>query len=137
MSKNLSYKFTHWASYLTITHGVIYFVLKYFMQVESEYGLRPHPYQSLIQGIHIVLSPLLIFAFGLLFKDHIVRMYKNAIYKRKTGITLTLTMIIMILSGYLVQVIYQQNPKMVIAYIHIAVSGVFTLAYLIHHLFKR
>lgn len=107
------------------------------MKTESEYGLLPHPLQSYFQGIHIVFSPLLIFAFGLLFKDHIVKMYKNALYKRKTGITLVLTMTVMIISGYLVQVIYQAQSKELVAIIHIAISALFTLAYLIHHLFKR
>lgn len=107
------------------------------MKIETEYGIRPHAYQSLIQAVHIVLSPLLIFVFGHLFKDHIIRMYKNAIYKRKTGVTLTLTMVVMIVSGYLVQVIYQAGPKMMSAYIHIGISAVFTIAYLIHHLLRR
>lgn len=135
--KNKLYTFTHWVTYLTILHGVVYFIFKYFMKIESEYGLRPHPYQSLTQGLHILLSPLLIFAFGLLFKDHILRMYQNAVYKRKTGITLTLTMLIMIFSGYAVQVIYAESPKLVSAYIHIGISALFTFAYLIHHLLKR
>lgn len=137
MKKNVLYSFTHWVSYATIAHGIIYYFVKYFMALETEYGIRPHFLQSYIQGVHIVLSPLLIFAFGLLFKDHIIKMFKNAIYKRKTGITLSATMVIMIFSGYLVQVIYQAQAKIIIAYVHIGISLVFTVAYLIHHLFKR
>jgi hypothetical protein len=135
--KSSIYQFTHWVTYITIFHGFIYYIVKYFLQVETEYGLRAHPTQGLIQGIHIALSPLLIFAFGVLFKDHIIKMYQSAKKKRKTGVTLTLTMFIMIFSGYAIQVIYVQTPKMVSSYIHIGISLLFTLAYLIHHLLRR
>lgn len=106
------------------------------MKVETEYGLRPHYLQTYLQAAHIVLSPLLIFVFGMLLKEHIVKMYRNAFYKRKSGILLVLTMIIMIISGYLVQVIYAQDPKLVTAYIHIGVSTIFFLTYVTHHFIK-
>ena len=107
------------------------------MQVETEYGLRPHPYQGFTQAIHIVLSPFLVFSFGLLFKDHILKMYKSAHYKRKTGLILSVTMFVMIISGYGLQVIYAEFPKLATAYLHLGVSLLFTIAYLIHHLFRR
>lgn len=134
--KNI-YKLTHWATYLTIIHGVIYGIYKYFLQVESQYGPRPHPMQDLWQGIHIVLSPLLIFAFGLLWKNHIVLMYQNALIKRRSGIILVVSMIIMIFSGYLVQVVYQEQPQKIVAILHIAISALFSFAYIVHHLLGR
>ncbi|MAZ49455.1 MAG: hypothetical protein CME65_12920 [Halobacteriovoraceae bacterium] len=133
----LNYRFTHIAAYLTILHGVIYGIYKYFFQLETEYGIRPHPSQEIWQSVHILLSPLLIFAFGLLWQNHIVRMYENAIIKRKTGITLVIFMLLMIFSGYLVQVVYAVDLQKYSAYLHIAVSAVFVLAYLIHHLQGR
>mgnify|MGYP000305835929 CR=1 FL=1 len=137
MKKNKTYLFTHYVTYLTFIHGIGYWIYKYFLKVETEYGIRPHPLQEVWQASHVLLSPLLVFAFGLLFKGHIWKMYKNAHHKRKTGITLTLSMVIMILSGYLVQVIYQVEAKQITAYVHIAISVLFIFAYLIHHLFKR
>jgi len=137
MKKNSLYSLTHIITYLTILHGVLYWLIKYYMKVETEYGLRPHEFQSLLQGAHIILSPALIFIFGLLFKEHILKMYKNALYKRKTGMTLTISMTVMILTGYLIQVVYMSGPKEHIAHIHIIVSLIFSLSYLIHHLLKR
>jgi len=137
MNKNKLYTFTHYITYLTVIHGSIYGIYKYFLKVESEYGLRPHQMQGVWQGVHIFLSPLLIFIFGILFKEHIVKMYKSATRKRKTGLSLVFLMIAMILSGYLIQIIYAKEPKVLIAYIHIAVSFLFGFFYLIHHLLKR
>lgn len=131
------YKFTHWITYLTITHGVIYGVYKYFFQIETEYGIRPHPIQDIWLALHIMLSPLLVFAFGLLWKNHIVLMYHNSLIKRRSGLSLVVLMILMIFSGYLLQIIYEQEAQKITAYVHIAVSAVFSLGYIVHHLLGK
>lgn len=133
----LNYKFTHLAAYCTLLHGCIYGVYKYFFQIETEYGIRPHPQQEIWQTIHILLSPLLIFAFGLLWQNHIVKMYEKALMKRKSGISLVITMLVMIFSGYLVQVVYQPDWQKYSAYLHIGISLVFGFAYIIHHFLGR
>lgn len=133
----LNYKYTHLAAYATILHGAVYGIYKYFFTIQTDYGVRPHPSQEVWQTVHILLSPLLIFAFGLLWQNHIVRMYENAIIKRKSGISLVVLMIVMIFSGYLVQVVYQKELQEYSAYLHIGVSIIFTLAYVIHHLQGR
>jgi len=137
MNNNKLYTFSHIITYLTVIHGSIYGIYKYFLKVETEYGLRPHALQGIWQGAHIFLSPLLIFIFGMLFKDHIIKMYTSAKRKRKSGIGLVALMVIMILSGYLIQIVYAQEPKVLIAYIHIAISVFFSFIYLVHHILKK
>jgi uncharacterized membrane protein len=131
--KNKLYSFVHLTSYLTILHGFLYALIKYFLKVETEYGVRAHEYQSLTQAIHIVLSPLLIFSFGLLFKDHIYPKLVRFREKKLSGTALVVIFILMSFSGYLVQVVYQESPREFFIWIHIITSALWTLFYLIHH----
>ena len=130
------YKFTHIAAYLTLIHGILYFIVKYYMQVESPYGLRAHWSQGIIQGVHILLSPLFIFAFGLLWKDHILVKLKKSKRKRTIGIGLVAICIIMIVSGLGIQTFYQEGIKEFQTWAHLASSALFALFYVIHHIRK-
>lgn len=132
MTKNL-YKFIHFTSYLTIAHGVLYWVIKEFLQIQSDYGPRPHPYQTYVQAIHILLSPLLIISLGLLWQNHIVVFFKKRSKKFISGTLVTAFLIIISLSGYLVQVVYDEPGKKYVTWIHLIFSGLYLFAYLSHH----
>lgn len=134
--KTKIYKFTHIAAYLTVLHGLIYFIVKYYMQVESPYGERPHWSQGYIQSIHIFLSPLLVFAIGMLWKDHIVMKFKHSARKRGSGITLFIICAVMIFSGYGIQSFYEETTKAVQTWAHLISSFLFVVAYAIHHFRK-
>jgi uncharacterized membrane protein len=127
------YKFIHFTSYLTIVHGILYWVIKEFFQVQSDYGLRPHFFQTYIQAAHILLSPLLVVSFGLLWQQHIVHFFKKKSRKLITGSLVTISLIIIILSGYLIQVIYDQPGKSIMSWVHLIFSGLYLFAYLGHH----
>lgn len=129
------YKFIHLSAYLTIVHGFIYGLYKYAFQLETEYGVRPHPQQEFWQASHIILSPIFIFGLGLLWKDHIIKMFKHSAAKRKSGIGLSIFALVMCISGYLVQTIYQYKSEL--GLIHSVLAGTFTILYLIHHLLTR
>lgn len=130
---NKQYVFIHFTSYLTIIHGVIYWIVKDFMGVESEYGLRPHWFQTYAQAIHILLSPLLVISFGMLWKDHILKFFKAKTKKLISGVTLTVSMIIIILSGYLIQVLYEPSLKSIAVWAHLILSALYLMAYVRHH----
>lgn len=128
------FKFTHFASYLVIISGLVYWLLKEFGYSETEYGMMPSPFQSKAQAWHILVSPLFIFALGLLWKDHILVKIKKSSKKLRSGWTLILLVFPMIVSGYLIQVVSSEfwNPIVIIA--HLVSSVVFIAAYLLHHL---
>ncbi len=131
------YKAVHLCAYLTLIHGTIYGAVKYLMQVETEYGIRPHPQQDVWLSMHVLLSPLLVFAFGMLWQNHIVKMYINAIIKRKSGISLVVIMFLMIITGYLTQIIYQADWQNLTGISHAVIGLIFGLIYLIHHFLGR
>lgn len=133
MMKNKIYNFVHLTSYLTIIHGCLYAIIKYNLQIESEYGFRPHQYQALIQAIHIVLSPLLIFSFGLLWQDHIFPKLKKFKQKKVTGLSLVILIILMSLTGYLLQISYEEYTRQIFITLHLATSLLWTFFYVFHH----
>jgi hypothetical protein len=134
---NALYTLSHWSNYLLIASGVIYGVLKYTMQVESEYGLRPHEWQGFTQGLHIVISPLMVFSLGSLWWQHILKMKENSKMKRRSGLSMLYLSIPMILTGYFIQVFYQPTLKEVFIWGHVLLSIVWTLLYVIHHFLGR
>lgn len=127
------YKFVHLTSYLTIVHGCIYYVFIEFMKIETEYGLRPHSFQSTFQALHILLSPLLLFSFGILWKDHVLKFFKKRTRKLVSGSLLTISLFSIGLSGYLIQIIYTPDPKKIAIWGHLAFSFIYILAYVVHH----
>lgn len=130
------YRFVHLTSYLTIGHGILYYVIKNFMTNETQYGIRPNEYQGLIQSVHIILSPILIFALGLLWKNHILKFFRKKSIKLYSGIILTTTLITISFSGYLIQIIYNIKGKEIATYIHLIFSALYIGSYLYHH-FKK
>lgn len=135
--KRSYYRFTHFAAYLTIIHGTFYFAIKYFFQVEGPYGERPHWSQSYLQSAHVLLSPLLLFVFGMLWKDHILSKLRNSLKKRKSGIALLAAMCLMIFSGYGIQAFYGESLKAVQVWTHLIASGAFIFVYLLHHFIRK
>lgn len=130
---NKQYVFIHFTSYLTILHGVMYWIVKDFMGIETEYGLRPHWFQTYAQAAHILLSPLLIISFGMLWKEHIVKFFKAKTKKLISGVTLSVSLIILILSGYFIQVLYKPSLKLIAVWTHLILSSLYLIAYIRHH----
>lgn len=130
------YKFIHFTSYLTIVHGLIYWIVKEFMAIDTEYGLRPHIMQTYAQAMHILLSPLLVISFGLLWRDHILKLFKAKNKKLFSGSILTVSLMILIGSGYLIQVVYAVKLKTFFVWMHLILSALYILAYLKHHIFR-
>lgn len=127
------YLFVHFASYLTILHGIIYWIVKDFMGVQTEYGLRPHWFQTYAQAVHILLSPLLVIAFGMLWKEHIVKFFTKKTKKLISGSLLVASLLLITFSGYFIQILYIPSLKIWAVWIHIVLSFLFVVAYLRHH----
>lgn len=132
LSKNRLYNFIHYSTLLLIIHGSAYFIVKTFFKIQTEYGLRPNDWQSFWQGGHVLLSPLSVFTLGLLWISHILKNFKANSDKRVSGILLTTLFIIMILTGYILQISYDEKIKVFFLYAHLIISALFTIIYTIH-----
>ena len=111
--------------------GFVYFIYKDFMQVETSFGLRSHPFSASLLHMHILLVPILVFCFGYLYKVHIQKKLKNANRRISGLITLTL-FLAMIISGYLLQMGFELSVTKILGKIHLVISLVWFFACLWH-----
>jgi len=118
-----------------ILGGTFYGWLRYFAQRAGEFGAEPHPLQGLAQHLHVVTTPFLVFAFGMLFRNHALAMLRTGQPSGlRSGWVMLLSMGPMILSGYGVQVAVDANWRIALAWIHGIASVFFVGGLLIHTL---
>lgn len=115
--------------------GLGYGYLKYFSQVDGEFGPVPHCFQGPLQHVHILAAPIMVFAFGIAVRGHAVGMLKHHVQRgRKTGIALLAVGGLMIFGGYLIQIVTGHLARNAAAWIHGLASALFVLIYIAHWL---
>jgi hypothetical protein len=125
-------KISHWFIGINIIIGVIYAILKYCFITDGEFGPESHPIQPYFQYAHILLVPLMVFVFGLLFGDHILVKVRNSSLKKwLSGYSLILTILLVTLSGYLLQLPLMSSRQFMIIF-HCVVAAIWTIAYIFH-----
>lgn len=123
----------HIAALLTGLTGLLYGWLRYFGQRVGEFGLEPHPLQALLQHLHVIASPLLVFALGMVVRGHVVPMWRSGrAAGRASGIALALILAPMVISGYLVQVVTDPMARVASAWVHGLTSLLFLAGYGTH-----
>lgn len=132
MNFNIS-RFNHVANVLTILSGVIYGIL-FFLPVDhlDPYSSARHPLIPAAQSFHILVSPLLIFAIGLIWNDHVWKKFRSPEKKKRlSGIGLALLFIPLTASGYFLQVFSNEIARQIAVAVHWVggcawiVSGIF------------
>ncbi len=123
-----------WTSFtLTAITGVGLLWTKYFMLTDDPWAVINHPFQPWLLKAHIVTAPALVFALGLISSKHIWQQFKaRAPAGRRTGTVTFLIAALMILSGYLIQIVTQVTPLKVLAISHIALGFVFLIGFVAH-----
>lgn len=112
--------------------GVVYAVIKYFLPPPDEFSLA-HPWQALWQHTHILLAPLLVFAIGMIWQDHIWRKFKTqAKRSRRSGLIQFVLFAPMILSGYAIQISVSEQIRNFWVIIHVLSSSLFLVVYIAH-----
>ncbi len=120
------------AAATTLT-GVVYLWMRYFMEPVEQFAAVNHPLQPLVLKAHILVSPLLVFALGMISVRHVWNYFANGTSRgRLSGIVTASIAAVMIVTGYLIQAITAEGVLRMIAYVHIAVGIVFALGFLMH-----
>jgi len=89
------------------------------------------------QHAHVLAGPLLVFAFGILFKAHVLPALRSRETRRGSGWVLLVVISLLILSGYLLQIQAQATLRQALAWLHAPLGALFLLAYLAHLLRPR
>lgn len=123
------------ASLLTGATGLVFAWMKHVMRGDDPYAVVNHPWQPHVLALHVLAAPLLLFAFGLIARDHIVGRWRDprARRGRRTGMLAAGILLPMIASGYLIQVLTSRSWRSWLGWLHLG-AGVVYLLLLAGHL---
>lgn len=136
MKNKTLYKIFHITTILVILSSCILWILKEFYQVETPYGIRPHPWTSFWIHFHVLTVPVLTLLLGVMILEHSIKKLKDS-FKKKSGITLIVTSLIMIFSGYLIQILVDLNHRNFATNLHLVISVIWITFYIRHGYFQK
>lgn len=113
--------------------GAAYLWVKYAMEPTEPWAVINHPIQPWLLKAHILVAPLLVFAVGMIAVRHIWRHYRTGMkWGRRSGILSGVSLVPMIVTGYLIQGITHERWLAVTAWTHIVTSVLFLIGVTIH-----
>jgi hypothetical protein len=116
---------------LTGGTGLTYAWMKYLLKSADPFSVVNHPWQPFLLSAHILAAPALLFALGLITREHIVGRYRDpkARRGRKTGIIMAWIILPMVATGYGLQVLTSRGPRKIMGWSHLAVGIFFLVLY--------
>lgn len=122
-----------WA--LVAASGLLYGWLKYFAAHADPDSRLAHPWQPAVLAVHVLAAPVAVFGFGILFRKHaLARLTSGERGRRKTGATMTLLAIPLILSGYALQTLTGDAARRWTGWAHAGLGLVYAVGYALHPL---
>lgn len=127
-------KWSVWiTSILTGVTGLGYLWTKYFVESSDPFAVVNHPLEPWFLKAHIIVSPFLLLALGMIVLGHVWKHFKGRItWGRKSGILSALFFLPMVVTGYLIQSVTGQGWLEVLAIAHIVTGCVFLVGVAAH-----
>lgn len=128
MNFSQSFRWSFYASgYVALYTG---FLLLFFLERPADFF---PVWKQLLLKVHIASVVLWLFTCGMLFSIHVIPQLKAGITKgRKTGIALIAILILMIISGYALQIISHLPSLSIMRYAHSVTGIAFTIFFAVH-----
>jgi len=119
---------------LSAVSGIAYLVMRDLLKRTDPFSVLGHPWQPHALAVHVLVGPVVVFAIGLIVRQHIIERMKNG--KRSQG-RLSGVMTIglatpMVASGYLLQVSTSQEWRRILGWAHLATGLLFALLFGAH-----
>jgi hypothetical protein len=108
--------------------------MRFLVAPIDEWAVVNHPWQPHVQHLHVLVAPLLVFAAGLIWSAHVVGKLKNGRTNRVPGLVLTVLVLPMAASGYLLQVAVDPNWRTKWIWVHVVSSVLWVLAFVVHQM---
>ena len=125
----------HVSNALVAGTGVVYAWMLYLLTPEDAFALVNHPWQPELQSLHILFAPLLVFAVGFSWQNHVwMRLRFGFPHKRRTGLAMLALFLPMVGSGYGLQVAVDDSFRTAWLWTHLVSSGLWVLVYIVHRL---
>ena len=113
--------------------GIVYAIMRYLMQSADEWSVVNHPWQPHVQHLHVLTAPLLVFACGLIWHRHVAaNLNRTEPGGRRSGPGMLLTLVPMVLSGYLIQTTVTESWRQAWIVVHLISSATWVLAFAGH-----
>lgn len=117
----------------TALTGVVYAWMEHLMEPVGEWAVINHPLQPWVLKAHIVVAPVMVFAIGLVTVNHIWALYRVGLPRgRRTGRWATLGFVPLVFSGTLIQAVTWPLVLAVLAWLHLGLGILWTLALVGH-----
>lgn len=117
----------------TLVTGVVYWWMKEMMAPVEPWAVINHPLQPLMLKAHILIAPLLVFSVGLITMRHIWQHFRSGARKaRRTGLVAALTLIPMVATGYLLQVVTAEMLLRMLGWAHLILGIVYSVGVAAH-----
>lgn len=119
--------------------GIAYAGFKYLMRTDDPFSAVNHPLQPWALHAHVLAAPVLVFAVGIIFKEHVLAALRNGApaRARRVGSIALGTFAVLVVSGGLVQVLTSESLRKWTGLIHLGVGILFLVAYGVHVLGAR
>ena len=118
--------------------GILYYWMKVVMIPSSAYSVVGSPLQPWMLKLHILSAAALLFLLGVLVGDHISsRLADGTRHGRRTGKLNILTVTVMIVSGYLLQVATGEWLRSWLSPLHLATGALFVVLSITHWVATR
>jgi hypothetical protein len=129
--ENLLLQLSTWFAALS---GTVFLIMKNFMKNDDPFSVLGHPWQPHMLAIHVLVGPVMVFALGLIAREHVLGRYLDGAGHggRRSGASTILLAAPMIVSGYLLQVVTDPTPRKILVILHLAAGFLFTLVFLVH-----
>lgn len=115
--------------------GLVYAVMRYALRPPDPYAVVNHPLQPAFQHLHVLTAPLLVFAAGLIWREHVWKHFRNGVRTgRPSGFGLLATIAPMVISGYLIQTTVTEGWRTAWIAVHLVTSALWLGAYAGHAL---
>jgi hypothetical protein len=128
----------HLSNLLVGGTGIVYAWMRYWAVPEDPYAVMNHPWQPDLQHGHVLAAPLLVFACGMIWREHVWNSLCGGIRdRRRSGLFLGLMLVPMIASGYGIQVSEEESWRQAWIGIHLVTSGGWLIAGAVHPFLRR
>jgi hypothetical protein len=128
----------HAGTLLVGVSGLVYGWMRYFARPADEFAVVNHPLQPAVQETHVLAAPLLVFAVGLVWTEHVWRrLAAGHRERRKSGLVLAAALLPMVASGYLLQIAEGELARRAWISVHVASSVLWLATYALHQFQPR
>ena len=127
--------FHHASNILVGGTGLVYAWMLFFVTSDDEFSVWNHPLQGVTHDLHLVVAPLLVLSFGMIWVPHASkRVRAKQKSGRATGLALCFSFLPMLFSAYFLQVAVDEEWRSIWKWIHTATSVFWLAGYAMHQL---